>query len=120
MVPALLLPVFPTVLVPVGTTVVVFLVFPAVRRALLNTGPRSLPHACLAGLCGRAVGQTDAVLRAAVRQVGVADGTDRLRRLLAAVELLAAVLLAGFVLVATAVLAWPALDWSALRCAVLG
>ena len=115
------------VLVPVRTVLALGWVFgtmfcvlsrPGLRCSLL-AGLRTCP--LLAGASGRTLRQADAVLRASVRQVRVADRPDRAGRLcrlllLAAVVLLAAVLLAAVVL--TAVLRGTVLLAAVVRVAV--
>jgi hypothetical protein len=90
--------VFALVLVPVRTILTIGMVLGAVFCVLSRL---SCPY-LLAGAGGGTLRQADAVLRAAVRQVGVADRPDRAGRLLvlAAVVLLATIL-RGTVLLAT-------------------
>lgn len=99
-----LVAVFAPVLVPVRTILLFRLVFrailwvihwPVFARLLCALSSAWLPR-----LRGGTLGQADAVLRAAVGQVGIADRTDRLCRLAAVVllrRLLAAVLLLAVV-----------------------
>lgn len=124
------------VLVPVRTvlaigrvvgTVFCVLSRPGLYCSLLSCSVRAWPVLAVAG--GRTLGQADAVLRASVRQVRVADRPDRAGRLcrllvLAAVVLLATVLLPavlrGTVLLAAVVrVAVPILDGDILARSVL-
>lgn len=106
--PPLLLPVFTPVLVPVRTKLLFNRAFGAFLGVVLCPVFCALFHSWLPVIRRRALGQADAILRAAVGQVGVADRPCGLGRVLAAVvmlrRLLAGVRLAAVVRVPVAFL----------------